>query len=69
MTREYLTGLLVDERLRRGLSQRQVAERLGVTQGCISQWEQGNRNLTIDRLCEWADVLGLLVTITPGDTR
>ncbi|MEV0646052.1 helix-turn-helix transcriptional regulator [Phytomonospora sp. NPDC050363] len=63
MTREYLIGALITARRRRGMSQRDLASRLGVTQGCVSQWEQSNRNLTIDRLCEWADVLDLHVQI------
>ncbi len=36
--------LIRTARQKKGLTQRQLAERLDVSQGCISNWEQGDRS-------------------------
>src|SRR5919205_1172582 len=44
-------GLLVrDARRHRGLTQQQLAERLGTSQSAIARIEQGGQNLTLDLL-------------------
>jgi transcriptional regulator with XRE-family HTH domain len=41
----------------RGLSQTALAARLGVSQGEVSNWELGKRQITLDRLATFARVL------------
>jgi transcriptional regulator with XRE-family HTH domain len=48
-------------RKRVGLSQVQLAKRMGVTQGAISQWESGQAKPRTDLLFKLADVLGCSV--------
>lgn len=43
------------------LSQKAMAEKMGVKQSMISRWESGDCNYTIDTLVEIADALGLSV--------
>jgi transcriptional regulator with XRE-family HTH domain len=45
-------------RLSRGLTQAQVAETLGLTQGYIGQIERGVLVPSLDRLRDYADTLG-----------
>ena len=49
-------------RERLGLTQGQLAERLGVDQGTVAHWELGTRKPRLDLLQAWADALGLPVT-------
>lgn len=48
-------------RMRRGYPQSYVAERLGVKQCTISQWENGNRLPGVEKLPALAEVLGVTV--------
>lgn len=43
------------------LSQIDVAESLGVTQGAVSQWEKGESNPSADKLPELAKILGCTI--------
>lgn len=52
---EYERFLL--ERRRRGVGQREVAERAGVTQAELSRWERGQRTWTPERVERvWATI-------------
>ncbi len=42
----------------KGLSQRTVADRIGVTPGSVAQWELGMKNLSLRNLIALADLLG-----------
>lgn len=44
-----------------GMSQGELARLLGVTQGAVSQWEQGATNPTVSRLAEIARIFGVKV--------
>jgi transcriptional regulator with XRE-family HTH domain len=46
-------------RLAAGLTQQMLAERLGITQGAISQWEKGTARPSISVLKPLASVLGI----------
>lgn len=46
-------------RKRQGLSQKEFAEKMGVTQGLVSRWESGNCNYTVKTLVQIAAALGL----------
>ena len=42
----------------RGLSQRQLARKIFVSQAALSAWERGQKTPQIDRLCDIAAALG-----------
>ena len=44
-----------------GMTQKQLAEALGVTQGAVSQWETGRGGPSAKMLKPLADVLGVTV--------
>ena len=48
-------------RERAGMTQTQLAERLGVTQGAVSQWEKSTTFPRMPMLIRLADVLGCTV--------
>lgn len=60
---------LAEERIRRGLSQREVAELAGVTQSAVSEWETGAVVARVDSLRRHAAALGfrLSITLEPAD--
>lgn len=47
------------QRQKKGLSQTQLAEILGVTQAQVSKWERGDTNYKIDTLCRIAIALDM----------
>lgn len=49
---------LEQERKRHGMSQEQLAKRLGVSQACVSQWENGSTSPTVFLAVKLADLLG-----------
>jgi transcriptional regulator with XRE-family HTH domain len=44
-------------RIKRGLTQKQLADRLGVKQQNVSDWERGERSPSVKNLKKLADVL------------
>ena len=56
---------LIAARLEAGLTQRQMAERLGIKQPALARWEAGETLPTLTTLHRVAQVLGLEFTITP----
>lgn len=63
---------LRDARQRRGLTQRDVARRLGVTPQQVSLVEQGRVKAPIDRLHAHGRIVGVdlrVVLVAPGDPR
>lgn len=50
-----------DRRKKLGLSQKDLADRMGVKQSLVSRWESNDCNFTIDTLVDIADALGLSV--------
>ncbi len=58
--------LLISARIARGLSQRQLAERLGVNESSISRDERHEyHNITLDRAAKILDTLGVSFRATP----
>ncbi len=57
---------LIAARLRSGLSQAQLAERLGTTQSAIARLETGQSTPKIETLCKLARVLDIRFEITPN---
>jgi len=60
-TPELLGAILREARSRRGLTQRQLAERLGVSQPYIVQLESGVPTKAIERLFEYAAETGVIL--------
>lgn len=54
-----LIDLLVEQRKRAGLSQAQLADRLGRYQSVVSQIEAGGRRVDVVELLDIAEVIGL----------
>lgn len=50
---------ILEARVRVPMSQRELAEKLGVTQGAVSQWELGNKFPRIRFLPKIAEELGI----------
>lgn len=56
---------LIKARLERGLTQRAMAEKLGVKQSALARWEAGETLPTLTTLYRLAQVLDLEFAITP----
>jgi HTH-type transcriptional regulator / antitoxin HipB len=56
---------LVIGRVEAGITQRQLADRLGVKQTAVARWEAGDTLPTLDTLFRVAKVLQLDFTVTP----
>ena len=55
---------LIAARIRSGLTQVQIAERLETTQSAVARLESGQTTPTVDTLCKLATVLGIRFEIT-----
>jgi transcriptional regulator with XRE-family HTH domain len=62
------TGQLIARaRQNTGLSQRQLGDRLGVTQAAVAHWEHGRRAIYVVRLAQVAAVTGVRTFALIGD--
>lgn len=59
-----LAKSLIDRRLKAGLTQKELAEKIGTRQSVISNLEGGEANPTLGTLRKVADALGAKVTVT-----
>lgn len=64
--RRELGMLVLEKRLELGLSQRELARRIGTSQNRIYLIENAEANPTLDTLQRLAEVLGLALEIRPG---
>lgn len=53
--------MLRELREQQGLSQRQVADKIGVTPGAVAHWELGHTKLSMDSILALADLLDCTV--------
>lgn len=53
--------MIHDARRKKGWSQKDLADKMGVKQSLVSRWESNECNFTIDTLVDIADTLGLSV--------
>lgn len=60
---------LRDLREKRNITQTQIAEKLGITQGAVSQWEVGATNPSIGMISKLAEILGCTVDELLGITK
>ncbi|MBI2862940.1 MAG: helix-turn-helix transcriptional regulator [Chloroflexi bacterium] len=58
---------MIGARLAAGLTQKQLAEKMGTSQAAIARLESGNRLPTVDTLYRLAQILGVDFTITPQE--
>ena len=58
-----ISSTIASTRIKAGLSQSQLAEKIGKTQSTISKWEAGDTNFTVDSLVDIAADLELNLTI------
>ena len=56
--------LIREARLRAGITQQELAERLGTSQPVIARWEKGHRSPTVDALVRAVRACGLDVAIS-----
>lgn len=62
---EYaLISLLIEQRIKKGLTQASLAKKIGTKQSAISRFESGTYNPTISFLYKIADALNTKVKIT-----
>lgn len=62
---EHLIPQFVNARKKRGISQLEMDEILGVAKGLVSKWEVGIRRPSGYLFCCWADSLDMELTLTP----
>jgi HTH-type transcriptional regulator/antitoxin HipB len=67
-TEAQLAALLRQRRKARGLSQQQLAGKLGVTQARLSELESGRAHITLERLIALARLLDLEVVLRDRQT-
>lgn len=62
-TSEYraLIQILRQERQKQGITQKDLAQRLGVTQGYVSKCEQGERRIDVVELAWFCKALGISI--------
>ena len=58
-----IAGQLILERTKRHMSQKELAEKLGVKQSLISKWESGDNNFTFHQVIKIFSKLGIKVDI------
>jgi len=58
---------IIGARLAAGLTQKELAEKMGTTQSAIARLESGSQMPTLDTLHRLATVLGIEFTITPEE--
>lgn len=62
--RGMFSTMLKNAREKAGLSQKQMAEKLDVTQPVINRFESGKANITVDTLNKYADALGCVIRVS-----
>jgi DNA-binding Xre family transcriptional regulator len=72
---ESLNEMMIEQKLaalraQRGMTQAQLAERLGVSQPHIAKLEAGRaKNIELNTLCRWATALGAKLTVRVAPNR
>lgn len=61
---KYVGNLIRTARTEEGLTQKELAEKVGVGEPTINKYESGRQNLTVKTLKKVADAMGLKINIT-----
>ncbi len=64
--RYAIISQLISARLKKGMTQKQIAEKMGTKQSAIARLESGNSNPSISFLEKVASVMGYKLTIKIG---
>ena len=64
MLKGKFAALILNKRLELRMNQTDFAESLGVSQGLVSQWEDGRYNFTLEKIGEISSKLGLEIDLT-----
>jgi len=59
-----LIALMIEKRLKEGLTQKEIARRMGTKQSAISRFESGNYNPSLNFMHELAEALGARIKIS-----
>jgi DNA-binding XRE family transcriptional regulator len=57
-------SMLLDARIEQGLTQQQLADRLGISQPAVSVFEDGSTGIKIQSILNYASALGLEVSLS-----
>lgn len=57
---------LREERKKRGMTQQEVADKIGINRGSYSNWENGKREPTLDNIIKLANILDVTVDYLLG---
>lgn len=60
---DEFSAQLVNYRIQHDLNQTELAKTLGISQPMVSQYEAGTNNITVKRLCEICEKIGVRVQI------
>ena len=60
---------LVNYRMKHKLNQTELAKTLGISQPMVSQYEAGTNNITVKRLCEICEKIGVRVQLNYEDAN
>jgi ribosome-binding protein aMBF1 (putative translation factor) len=64
---EYkLIDAIIEQRIKHGVTQKQLAEKIGTKQSAIARFESGNFNFTFAFVKKLANALGVKITATVG---
>ena len=63
------TNRLVQLRKKRGLTQQQIADEIGVNRGSYSNWEKGKREPSFENLIKLADILNTTTDFLLGQSN
>lgn len=55
---------MVEYRIKHNLNQTQLARELGISQPMVSKYEEGDNNISVKRLCEICEKIGVRVSVT-----
>ncbi len=59
-----LISLMIEKRIKEGLTQKEIAEKMGTKQSAISRFESGKGNPTLQFMQKLADALGAKMKVT-----
>lgn len=57
-----IASAITAKRIKLGMTQKQFANKMGVSQGLVSRWENGDANFTLETLVNIADALDIEIS-------
>ena len=59
-----ISAFIINYRYKTGMTQKEFAEFMGITQGMVSKWESAEYNFSVESIAQIAEKLGVTVDIT-----